>query len=223
MRHWTVRSPGLIPAHAGKTPSVAARRGTARAHPRSRGENDDLMTKIWPEEGSSPLTRGKLRLCCNEAVRVGLIPAHAGKTSSAENSRCCSPAHPRSRGENLVCCGFSLHGVGSSPLTRGKLLLRSGSRTPKRLIPAHAGKTPTPSRRCKPSPAHPRSRGENYATQRNPVRPTGSSPLTRGKQEKYKRQCDENRLIPAHAGKTATPLLRRLIPRAHPRSRGENC
>ena len=30
---------GLIPTHAGKTPSVAVRRGTARAHPHSRGEN----------------------------------------------------------------------------------------------------------------------------------------------------------------------------------------
>ena len=30
------------------------------------------------------------------------------------------------------------------------------------------------------------------------------------------------RLIPAHAGKTSSPFVRQAVPRAHPRSRGEN-
>ena len=70
-----------------------------------------------------------------------LIPAHAGKTLCAVCCGVCMAAHPRSRGENLVCC--VLWGVygGSSPLTRGKLHREPGRNRTCRLIPAHAGKT----------------------------------------------------------------------------------
>ena len=70
----------------------------------------------------------------------------------------------------------------------------------------------------------------------------GSSPLTRGKPKPAEKKIESGRLIPAHAGKTATvgrgAQLGGLIPahagktpprprrssrqRAHPRSRGEN-
>ena len=54
-----VQPTGLIPAHAGKTvrepPSIA----TARAHPRSRGENVHGHVAGERQDGSSPLTRGK--------------------------------------------------------------------------------------------------------------------------------------------------------------------
>ena len=54
------RTPGLIPAHAGKTLTCLAAPTTPPAHPRSRGEN--AVTEMsWPRQrGSSPLTRGKL-------------------------------------------------------------------------------------------------------------------------------------------------------------------
>ena len=70
----------LIPAHAGKTLGQAPKSGIRGAHPRSRGENYAYRVVGVMLAGSSPLTRGK-RL--GEAVavgRVGLIPAHAGKT-----------------------------------------------------------------------------------------------------------------------------------------------
>ena len=91
---------------------------------------------------------------------------------------------------------------GSSPLTRGK---RQQDRDPgeaARLIPAHAGKTPDRNRPARHDRAHPRSRGENPASDRGT--PWGSG------------------LIPAHAGKTRTGRRRRRSGRAHPRSRGEN-
>ena len=50
---------GLIPAHAGKTGSAARSSGARRAHPRSRGENDELASCFDDVTGSSPLTRGK--------------------------------------------------------------------------------------------------------------------------------------------------------------------
>ena len=135
---------GLIPAHAGKT--VGACRGAtpAGAHPRSRGENAVIDTLIADRAGSSPLTRGKRLRVRMHAPGRGLIPAHAGKTHRPAVVPGRSPAHPRSRGEN-VC-----HAVFPSG--------RNG------LIPAHAGKTLSASVSGPFSGAHPRSRGENGLT-----------------------------------------------------------
>ena len=73
--------PGLIPAHAGKTTACPAARPAGRAHPRSRGENIPGRTGDDSGPGSSPLTRGKpLDGRCLQRL-LGLIPAHAGKTS----------------------------------------------------------------------------------------------------------------------------------------------
>ena len=51
---------------------------------------------------------------------------------------------------------------------------------------------------------------------------TGSSPLTRGKQELLLSLQISGGLIPAHAGKTHAVALSSLSRGAHPRSRGEN-
>ena len=173
-------------------------------------------------QGSSPLTRGKPSRTFLSVSMVGLIPAHAGKTLPLVVSLLHSRAHPRSRGENLPAWTSEKSPSGSSPLTRGK---RRGSRTgPRsgRLIPAHAGKTSTGQDIVLASRAHPRSRGENGA----PPGPTGprqgSSPLTRGKQVLSTARAPPTGLIPAHAGKTATPESLATASAAHPRSRGEN-
>ena len=71
---------GLIPAHAGKTGSRCGRRGSARAHPRSRGENSLYRADLSNNCGSSPLTRGKPSVPPLALIVAGLIPAHAGKT-----------------------------------------------------------------------------------------------------------------------------------------------
>ena len=70
----------LIPAHAGKTREMLPCPPSSRAHPRSRGENDDGNAAVMTVRGSSPLTRGK-RLPVRVVPHVvRLIPAHAGKT-----------------------------------------------------------------------------------------------------------------------------------------------
>ena len=71
-----------------------------------------------------------------------------------------------------------------------------------RLIPAHAGKTLTVRSGTPPTPAHPRSRGENAAEETAVDIHLGSSPLTRGKQVAIGHEEIAARLIPAHAGKT---------------------
>ena len=72
-------------------------------------------------QGSSPLTRGKRERRTGQRYPPGLIPAHAGKTSTTAPSPSKRTAHPRSRGENVVdaVAGTVCEG----------------------LIPAHAGKT----------------------------------------------------------------------------------
>ena len=134
---------GLIPAHAGKTSRGWRGRPSERAHPRSRGENSDDRTDANRRPGSSPLTRGKPSASVVPSTRVGLIPAHAGKTKQQPTHAPTTQAHPRSRGENPVQQGALGLAAGSSPLTRGKLPRPAEGTDRERLIPAHAGKTGT--------------------------------------------------------------------------------
>ena len=91
-----------------------------------------------------------------------------------------------------------------------------------RITPAHAGKTAY----CFPAvPAswdHPRSRGENRKGKRYRDDVLGSPPLTRGKPLCRPNPTIDDRITPAHAGKTATGTTVRMLAWDHPRSRGEN-
>ena len=131
----------LIPAHAGKTNKQRAIHARVPAHPRSRGENAQVLRENTLRNGSSPLTRGKLYCvgCLNQ--ETGLIPAHAGKTALELNQSETHQAHPRSRGENPCSHMPTRVTYGSSPLTRGKLCVASHVDNLSGLIPAHAGKT----------------------------------------------------------------------------------
>ena len=93
---------------------------SSRAHPRSRGENDDLFSLVIGDRGSSPLTRGKRSGSGLRGWSVGLIPAHAGKTEEQLFEYLDTAAHPRSRGENPFSPRIANVRAGSSPLTRGK-------------------------------------------------------------------------------------------------------
>ena len=176
----------------------------------------------YSEKDSSPLTRGKRRRFREWPGRTRLIPAHAGKT------RQCPPwfpdrtAHPRSRGENeyVPTNGDVLEG--SSPLTRGKLVVNAVITWWLRLIPAHAGKTWFVRIFAAIRRAHPRSRGENLIVDRPANPQAGSSPLTRGKPSRRRTGRPRGGLIPAHAGKTGGRHDGRSTQQAHPRSRGEN-
>ena len=196
------QAPGLIPAHAGKTPPRPRRSSHRRAHPRSRGENPPASLPGSGMGGSSPLTRGKRGVHDGQYSEARLIPAHAGKTPWVTRTVVQPTAHPRSRGENKL--GRVSVGVqsGSSPLTRGKPGAAWLACAASGLIPAHAGKT-------------------NEKSFPVPVVP-GSSPLTRGKRVGRTARAILRRLIPAHAGKTRKVSPGTSGTTAHPRSRGEN-
>ena len=196
--------------------------------------------------GSSPLMPGRRGRRFDLFPGRGLIPAHAGKTSSPASPASRRQAHPRSCRENMsasvaACCASGSspltrgkqpparrHRVapcgrlGSSPLTRGKL---PGVGIPERrlrLIPTHAGKTRIAVPRASNLRAHPRSCGENERTPRHEVPRRGSPPLTRGKPVSGASPHAAAGLIPTHAGKTERRDRCLHPPRAHPRSRGEN-
>ena len=213
---------GIIPAHAGKTPRHPRTSFSLTAHPRSRGENSPRARACAHGAGSSPLTRGKPSCRVRDRRRGGLIPAHAGKTFRRAHVHPGPEAHPRSRGENDYACGCTPLAEGSSPLTRGKPSALVPSEVVHGLIPAHAGKTSTSLNSWSGTRAHPRSRGENIVVRGEGVAGGGSSPLTRGKQYRLRRENGLVWLIPAHAGKTDACPRRRSTRWAHPRSRGEN-
>ena len=216
------RSPGLIPAHAGKTGRRCPPWGPTGAHPRSCGENRFTICRRRPALGSSPLTRGKHRRPLRRRPEIRLIPAHAGKTAWTSAKSPWFPAHPRSRGENRDGVLKSMSIGGSSPLTRGKQTAGSISHMIRGLIPAHTGKT-KPSLPQHPSEqAHPRSRGENGFDRLAEAAGNGSSPLMRGKHVRSDVDVVAAGLIPAHAGKTSRVVAARGRVTAHPRSRGEN-
>ena len=174
------------------------------------------------QRGSSPLTRGKRLEAAVVLLVLRLIPAHAGKTRGACPCRGSVRAHPRSRGENKKVPLGASGQAGSSPLTRGKQANHHGRQAQRRLIPAHAGKTPWTASLSISPPAHPRSRGENRAKAPCASAVCGSSPLTRGKPKAGRPAAALSGLIPAHAGKTEGWEAGGGAIRAHPRSRGEN-
>ena len=153
---------------------------------------------------------------------VRLIPAHAGKTVPALQAAWAQMAHPRSRGENDLMILSRRRNQGSSPLTQGKLVVHVLEARGTRLIPAHAGKTPSRSPWRRGWGAHPRSRRENSIRAHLTTVGRGSSPLTRGKRVGEPRGDLFGGLIPAHAGKTHSGSPAPGRRRAHPRSRGEN-
>ena len=172
---------GLIPAHAGKTYSRREQRRRAPAHPRACGENARQTRDFAAQWGSSPRMRGKQDQGPVQPRCTGLIPAHAGKTSTASSRASKIWAHPRACGENIQGVFQVLAGLGSSPRMRGKHSRGIDLRLYGRLIPAHAGKTHKPRRIHVGSGAHPRACGENNILRRKLCAAAGSSPRMRGK------------------------------------------
>ena len=105
---------------------------------------------------------------------------------------------------------------------RRKHLSERDRRRHRRLIPAHAGKTPRSRGAAARTWAHPHSRGENQERTAPMPGPLGSSPLTQGKRCMILPTGRPVRLIPTHAGKTAGSFPEWSPFGAHPRSRGEN-
>ena len=213
---------GLIPARAGKTSESPPQGRLRPAHPRACGENFDGAGSGRLGLGSSPRVRGKRHQQWSQPRSVRLIPARAGKTLASERGCPRWRAHPRACGENSRARSHARRNVGSSPRVRGKQARGLALLDPPGLIPARAGKTWSARAAPTAGAAHPRACGENIYDMGFGYRERGSSPRVRGKPGRAPPGLVGRRLIPARAGKTASPESSQWLPSAHPRACGEN-
>ena len=192
----------IISAYAGSTSAQPRTWIGIWDHPRLRGEHKPCVTYLHVAPGSSPPTRGAHPLEGGRGAGRRIIPAYAGSTCIRHTQVARPGDHPRLRGEHSSGTSNSWPVSGSSPPTRGALLVRGRQRAHGRIIPAYAGSTsPAP-----PSPSrqedHPRLRGEHESDPHGRATLAGSSPPTRG----------APRRRPTPSGPTAD----------HPRLRGEH-
>ena len=128
-----------IPAYAGNSAQGKARNLLRSVHPRLRGELAVVTAQRIVKSGSSPLTRGTRENSSPHEFHGRFIPAYAGNSNHKDASREIKPVHPRLRGE-LEDFTVTKSGCrGSSPLTRGTLLLDIMFNAIFRFIPAYAG------------------------------------------------------------------------------------
>ena len=115
---------------------------------------------------------------------------------------------------------FRIHG--SSPHTRGALILLTLPRRRRRIIPAYAGSTFPSLASTSARRDHPRIRGEHRTTGTAKSSPCGSSPHTRGARAAARRRRRRGGIIPAYAGSTGDNADYMMKSRDHPRIRGEH-
>ena len=148
--------------------------------------------------------RGKLRCRISPQSCIRIIPAHAGQTITHCIVIHADTDHPRACGANKSYRRNTGRYDGSSPRMRGKLPYVLCVSPKNRIIPAHAGQTEW----CRHSPQsrtdHPRACGANTCSASEPGIMAGSSPRMRGKRRLPGYSGSLDRIIPAHAGQTAS-------------------
>ena len=192
---------GITPAHAGKRALHPSSRSRRRDHPRACGEKSGLLLRAAQKGGSPPRMRGKDRVVNRASVRLGITPAHAGK-STRKPARPRFPGdHPRACGEKVPLDGVTVTGKGSPPRMRGKVLREVKMVSQYGITPAHAGKSPCAIPGSGRPRDHPRACGEKNRKLRKRRKNTGSPPRMRGKGHAGESVEHRGGITPAHAGK----------------------
>ena len=194
---------GIIPAHAGLTPTRCRGGSLRRDHPRACGAHTALATNERQLQGSSPRMRGSPRSAHRRSWRTGIIPAHAGLTGPCGRSVGVCGDHPRACGAHASWWFNSDCNRGSSPRMRGSPRATSRSAISSRIIPAHAGLTWEHAPEDYPSGDHPRACGAHSGTTYCYSIVLGSSPRMRGSLAVTEEHILPHGIIPAHAGLTA--------------------
>ena len=155
------RTPRITPAHAGKTVKKTKSSTLASDHPRACGENISRCSATVSSSGSPPRMRGKHSRCAIPFGQARITPAHAGKTLRAKGKVATLADHPRACGENLALDRQRKRRYGSPPRMRGKPTHKHTPDKPRRITPAHAGKTSNGKACGQEKADHPRACGEN--------------------------------------------------------------
>ena len=150
----------------------------------------------------SPHTRGARGQALRRLGPRRIIPAYAGSTGPppAETQR--RLHHPRIRGEHDVFADQVAQTKGSSPHTRGALVMVTHTFYYIRIIPAYAGSTGPPPAETQRRLHHPRIRGEHDFARSKTSRRDQSSPHTRGARLRPLKDFAPRPIIPAYAGST---------------------
>ena len=85
--------------------------------------------------------RGKVLLYADGLPQLGITPAHAGKSVSAEINRTGKKDHPRTCGEKYLIFCIDFVFVGSPPRMRGKAAASHPEERTEGITPAYAGKS----------------------------------------------------------------------------------
>ena len=197
---------GIIPAGAGK--SYRGRGDAAHVwdHPRGCGEKCRKRRPKRLLAGSSPRVRGKVPYATDRFGHIGIIPAGAGKSDLWFLAVLLAWDHPRGCGEKPTPHRSTMALKGSSPRVRGKVLGHERRRRLFRIIPAGAGKSGGRCRCVMADGDHPRGCGEKWGSAERVATLPGSSPRVRGKDLRKSIADEAAGIIPAGAGKRATPM-----------------
>ena len=171
--------------------------------------------------GSSPRARGTDADRPQQAAQRRFIPAGAGNGCGSTAPPCCTPVHPRGRGERPRDVGINPCGCGSSPRARGTGHPSLFQFLPERFIPAGAGNGSPASRNAPGLAVHPRGRGERRARRLQVAVRGGSSPRARGTGQARLALASADRFIPAGAGNGRWDCAGLMTNPVHPRGRGE--
>ncbi|VEH26933.1 Domain of uncharacterised function (DUF2825) [Cellulomonas fimi] len=213
---------GLIPARGETTNPSHATSTASTAHPRTRGDDRREGTYKVTVPGSSPHAGRRRPPAQHEQGGLGLIPARGETTTGGGVSGSRRRAHPRTRGDDITPTTPSTTPLGSSPHAgrrRASTRLRaSGSR----LIPARGETTGSSPARTSATPAHPRTRGDDWRAAWRASSTAGSSPHAGRRLPAAAAVYRGQGLIPARGETTVLPQGSRADQEAHPRTRGDD-
>ena len=131
---------GSPPRMRGKVLYVLVSGEPNEDHPRACGEkllHPEPFCTLW---GSPPRMRGKEICILAIVVKIGITPAHAGKSKPERRNVNGIRDHPRACGEKSITGGAPLYTLGSPPRMRGKDPVRFLVFLCAGITPAHAGK-----------------------------------------------------------------------------------
>ena len=197
----------FIPAYAGNASAPGFRGRPSSVHPRIRGERASTRLMAHTVPGSSPHTRGTLRVPCCRRWHIRFIPAYAGNAHFCTCWHIACPVYPRIRGERRAEVVAVLDADGSSPHARGTHHADNRRSWRGRFIPACAGNAFGRAGKTRPAAVHPRIRGERVCAGFQGATQFGSSPHTRGTRQHALDGPHGTRFIPAYAGNAAGALL----------------
>ena len=211
----------ITPAWAGKSRCPVSLLITQRDHPRMGGEKGGRVLGGILGPGSPPHGRGKGRRRLGLALRGGITPAWAGKSTPREEKQAGNKDHPRMGGEKHPLCSLGGFLLGSPPHGRGKAVQLAGRDAVTGITPAWAGKSTSGINRCRQTGDHPRMGGEKFYFPTAHGRIWGSPPRGRGKVQCKDKSDGILRITPAWAGKSYSRCPIFSLSEDHPRVGGE--